>query len=450
MSQTAGPVTAAAQQPWPSAAKSWFSVGVFALMLLVVFMNQGVLTLLVDMIKRDLRLTDTEFSFIVGFAAACFNAVFSLPVSRLVDIISRRLLIGVGLALVSLSTIASGLAHGFWQLFVARMCGGIGASGNGPATYSILADYFPPEKLAKAISVMNLGFLYGVAASQLLGGALIAVVLAMPAVSVPLAGTLRPWQVIFLIIAIPEVLLAVLVLVAVHEPARRGRVIAANVRAAPIGEVFRFLFANRKAFGPMFLGLAFSALGLGTLAWVPAFYMRTYGWGPAQYGIIQGLVTVLISPIGMLGGGFLAEWLARKGYEDANLRVVFYALAAQTPFAVLYPLMPTPLLALGVAAVSATIVGAAAGPQNAALQVICPNEMRGQITALFLFVFTMIGAAIGPTAVAILTDYVFGAENLVRYSIVTVNAIVGVVGSTIFWFGMKPYGEAYARARSWA
>jgi MFS family permease len=441
------------RQPWPSPARAWYGVGVFALMLMIVFMNGGVLNLLVDMIKRDLHLTDTQVSFIIGFSSAC-AAFLSLPVSRLIDTLSRKLIIGTGLVIVSLATLASGLAHGFAQLFVARLLGGAGASGNGPATFSILADYFPPAKLPKAISVMNIGFVYGGAASQVFGGLLIALVLGLPAVTLPIFGTLHAWQIVFLFIAIPEVLLAILVLATVHEPPRRGvRAGAApgtpGSKAVPVREVFRFLFANRKAFGPMFLGLAVSTLALGTLAWVPAFYMRTYGWTPAQYGVTQGIITMIISPIGLIGGGLLAEWLAKKGYDDANLRVVFISMVAHTPFAVLYPLMPTPTLALAVAAVNTTLIGAAAGPQNAALQVIVPNEMRGQITALFLFIFSLIGLGLGPTVVALLTDYVFGADSMVRYSILTVNATVGVLGSIIFWLGMKPYGEAFARARSW-
>jgi MFS family permease len=264
---------------------------------------------------------------------------------------------------------------------------------------------------------------------------------------------LRPWQVVFLIIAIPELLLALLLFTTLREPPRRGVRSAGPpkgpTRAVPVKEVFRFLLENRRAFLPMFLGLSVNVVALGTLAWQPAFYMRTYGWTPQQYGVIQGIVTLLISPIGLVGGGLLAEKLAKRGYDDANLRVVFITAVVHTPFAVLYPLMPTPTLALALGAINTTLLGMGAGPQNAALQVILPNEMRGQVTALFLFVFNVIGLGLGPTIVALLTDHVFGADVLVRYSIVTVHAIAGVLGAIIFWFGMKPYGEAFARARNW-
>lgn len=440
------------QPPWPSPGKAWYGVGFFALTLLVLFANGGITNLLIQSIKTDLHLTDTQVSLIIGFAAAALNACFSLPVSRLVDIVSRRLIIGVGLLTASVTSALSGIAHGFGQLFIVRMLAGLGGSGNATATYSMLADFFPPAKLPKALSVMQIGFVYGGAASLLLGGMLIAAVSQMH-VSLPYIGSLHTWQVIFLIMAIPDLLLCILMLTTVHEPARRGvrakDATGARPKVVPVREVFGFLNQNRKAFGPMFGALAANSLAMGTGAWAAPFYQRTYGWGPAQYGIIQGLILVIISPIGLLAGGLLAEKLAKKGYDDANLRVVFLCTLLHIPFAILFPLMPTPQLALALSALNTTILVAGAGPQNAALQVIVPNEMRGQVTALFLFSFTMIGIGIAPTVVALLTDYVFGAESQLRYSMVSMHALLGPLAALIFWYGLKPYGRAFAQARSW-
>jgi MFS family permease len=432
-------------QPWPSPAKVWIGVSVFGLTVMLLFMNAGVIGLLVEMIKHDLGLSDTRASFVLGLSGVLFASFLGLPVARLVDRMSRRLLIGLGLFVMGVSTAACGLSQGFWTLLIARTVGGIGGVGNGPATFSILADYFPPAKLPKALAVMNIGFVISQAAAPLLGGALIALIATVPPVTVPVFGTLHPWQVVLIVIAIPEILLAILTLTVVHEPKRRG----ADQSVVPLKDVFRFLYDNRSAFGPMFGGLALNSLGAGTLAWVPAFYMRTYGWGPAQYGVIQGTVLLIIAPLGLLAGGFLAEWYAKRGYDDANMRVVFLAMLIHVPFAIAYPLMPTPILALAVAAVNTTIVGALAGPQNAALQVILPNRMRGIITALFLLTFMLIGFGIAPTVVALLTNYVFQSEALIRYSIVTMNAVVGPLAAIVFYMGMKPYGEAFARARSW-
>jgi hypothetical protein len=231
-----------------------------------------------------------------------------------------------------------------------------------------------------------------------------------------------------------------------HEPRRRGLPTADVI---PLRDVFRYLWDHRGAFAPMFGGLALNSLAFGTAVWEAAFFQRTYGWSPAQYGVIEGSVLFVLSPLGMLAGGFIAEWLGRKGYDDANLRVVFYGMLLHLPFAILYPLMPTPLWAIALSAINTSISGGLGAPQNAALQVILPSRMRGIITALYLLVFTLVGFGLAPTVVALITDHVIGDESKIRYSLVLLQAVAGPLAAFIFYLGMKPYGKEFARAKSW-
>lgn len=438
------------REPWPSPVVAWYGVGLFATTLLVLFTNSNIVNLLIQPIKRDLGLTDVEASYVLAIAALA-NSLFILPVSRLVDMMSRRLIISIGLVMASISNTWAGVSSTFWQLIIARTVGGIGGAGNGPATFSILADYFPPAKLPKALAVMNIGFVYAIAASMLFGGTLIAVVSGMTELSLPGIGDLRPWQLIFLIMALPEIALALLMVTTLPEPRRRG-VRAAGVdrpKVVPLRELFKFMYDNRRALGPMFAGLSVNSLALGTAAWSAPFFERTYGWGPAQYGIVQGLVLLVISPIGLIAGGLLAERYAKKGYDDANLRVVFIATALHLPFAMLFALMPTPQLAIAMSALNIATISIGTGPQNAALQVIVPNEMRGQVTALFLLCFSLIGFSLAPYLVAVLTQYVFGDESMLRYSLASMHIVLGPIAAIIFWYGLKPYGKAFAAARAW-
>jgi MFS family permease len=445
-SAAATPVAAA---PWPQPARSWYTVGMFGLMVMIAFMNQGVIGLLVEAIKKGLKLTDTEVSFIIGFAAASVSSLVGLPISRLVDRMSRKVLIGIGLSVASVLTACCGLAQTFWQLFFARMGTGISVVGNGPAAFSILADTFPPAKLPKALAIMNIGFAYARSLSLIVGGGvLIPFAAGLTGIVIPVIGTLQMWQWVFLFIALPEVFLALLVFTTLHEPQRRG-VRAVGQKAVPVGDVFRFLWDNRAAFGPMFAGLGIMSLAMGTLVWSAPFFQRTYGWGPAQYGVFAGVLTAVVSPIGLIGGGLFAEWLARKGYNDANLRTVAIATTAYIPFGLAYPLMPTPTLALVVQVVGGAVTLAGSGPQNAALQVILPNEMRGQVTAAFLLVFSLIAGGIAPTLVALLTNYVFHADAMLRYSMLTVSAVLLPIAALVFWRGLPAYGRAFAQARTW-
>jgi MFS family permease len=466
-------------QPWPRAGRSWYAVFLAGMTVLTLFANNGIVSLLLQSIKRDLQLSDTQVSLIVGFAAAAFNAIVSLPVSRLVDVVSRKLILGTGLLVVGAMSALSGLAGNFWQLFATRVGAGIGGSGNAAATYSMLADYFPPAKLPRAIAVMNIGFSSGAALALLLGGTLIAATSAMTNVELPLVGIVRPWQYAFLVMAIPDIVLGLMMLTTLMEPARRGRASAAalatydapataaatavpEVAAAPadakpvavgtslpIRTVVRYLLDNRAAFGPLFLGLALNSLAMGALVWHAPFYERTYDWGPARYGIVQGFIYLLLWPPGLLFGGWLAEYFAKQGRDDANLRVVALAMAAHIPFAISYALMPSANLALTVGAINAVILSVSTGPLNAALQVIVPNNMRGQITALFIFLFTMIGTGIAPTVVAMITDYVFADESKLRYSIALLHLVTAPAAAWVFWRGVKPYGLAFNRAKAW-
>jgi MFS family permease len=448
--------TTVTPEPYPNQRRAWYGVGVFALMLLVLFGNAGIINLLVDDIKRDLQLNDTQVSLVIGFAASALNALLALPVSRLVDSVSRRLMLAIGLIILGSSSLATGLAATFGTLFMARLLGGIGGAGSGPATYSILADYFPPAKLPRAVSMMNVGFVYGAALSLLLGATLLTALRSTPTLTLPLVGTIRSWQVIFLITAIPDFLLAVLMLTTVLEPPRRGRralaaagAASAQQRSVPVKAVFRFLWDGRAAFGPMFGGLLVNSLAMGVLTWTPMFYVRTYGWSPAHYGYLQGIIGLVVSPLGLLAGGYLAEWYAKQGRDDANLRVVALVATLHLPLSIATPLMPSPYIAITMGAINGFILSMGAGPQNAALQVLVPNQMRGQVTALFLFLFSMVGMGISPTLVAVLTNYVFHDESMLRYSIFVINATLGPLAAYVFWRGVKPYGEAFARARAW-
>jgi hypothetical protein len=280
---------------------------------------------------------------------------------------------------------------------------------------------------------------------------LIAAISSMPDPTLPLVGTVRPWQLVFFVMAIPDLLLALLMWTTVCEPPRRGRVLVAGgrQRSVPIRTVIDHVWDHRAAFGPMFLGLALDSLAMGTLPWAAPFYERTYGWGPAQYGIIQGLVLTFVAPLGLWFGGWLAEHWARHGRDDANMRVVVVGAAAHIPFAIGYALMPSPYLALACYSLNLVLLLIKVGPQNAALQTIVPNEMRAQVTALFLFIFSMVGLGIAPTVVALLTDYVFQDEAKLRYSIALMHAVLAPAALIVFWLGLSAYGRAVAEARRW-
>ncbi|MEI9885872.1 MAG: MFS transporter [Rhizomicrobium sp.] len=440
--------------PWPSPRVAWYAVFVFSLTLMINFLDRGIVPLLVPSIKADLHLTDFQMSLLMGFAFIMFYVFLGLPVARYADVGIRRTIVGVGIGLWSLATAFCGLASTFWQFFAARVGTGVGESCGGPATYSMLSDLFPPEKLPRAIAVMSFGFMAGTGLSLIIGGAIVQLLIGIGPQTFPLLGLLKPWQMTFLLVGLPGLLVSAM-LWTIPEPVRRGRAMgeAKGGRPAsiPLSSVIKYLYDHRSVYGTMLLGLAFSTtLSIGTLSWGPAFYGRTYGWSMGQVGLITGLVILVVWPPGAMFGSWLAERWAKQGKHDANLRVVLWTMCLLIPGHIAFPLMPTAETALAVSAVNGFISAWLLGPQNAAVQIVTPNEMRGQFSALTIFIINVLGYGLGPTLIATLTDDVFGREADLRYAMASAATVLGPLAAFMIWRGLRPYGAMVERvSKTW-
>jgi MFS family permease len=281
----------------------------------------------------------------------------------------------------------------------------------------------------------------------IIGGAVVASVAQMPAWELPFVGELAAWQRVLILVGLPGLLVAALMWT-VPEPLRRGPDGAplAAQKALPIRDIFKYLGDNWATYGPMFIGIALkTVMSFGLLAWVFAFYNRTFGWTPVRFGLTAGIVWLVAAPLGATFGAWLAERWAKKGHHDANLRVVVFSSVAIFPIVGLQFLMPTETLALSFFVLGNFVQNWVLGPQNAALQIITPNAMRGQVTLVWLFIFNVIGFGTGPTLVALLTDYVFRSEALLNLSMSTVAFVIGPIATLVIWAGLKPYGRVVER-----
>ena len=429
-------------EAWPPIRQAYYAAGVLAVVQMCAMLNNGVMTLMVEPVKRDLNLTDLEMSYLLGFSVVLFYAFVGIPAARLADTHNRKKLMAISLAVWSAATAACGLANTFWQFFAARFGIGAGESISGPLSYSMLADYFPPDKLPRGIAIYNAGLQGGNALSLLLGAFLVHMLAGMPTVDVPLLGVMRDWQVVFILtglVGIPVMLL----LMTVGEPKRRGlsaMPVGTKPRGAKLRTVLSYLWANRRIYGPMFLGLSFTSIHMmGVGAWMAAFYTRTYGWDPATIGLYSGLVSLGLAVPALYGAVWFNEYLRKRGHADVNLRVMAIGLTVAAPVMIAAPLMPTPWLALALFGLGPALMLVAAPSLNTALQIITPNEMRGQMTAVYLFIVLAASQAIGPTFFAFLTTYVFGDESQLRYAIATSAAILFPATAITYWAGIRPY-----------
>ncbi len=432
---------------YPSSGQAYWGLFIFALSLLINELDRGIINLLIEPIKRDLHLTDLQVSLLMGFAFVIFYILLGFPIASLADSRSRRGIVSFGLFCWSGMTALCGVAQNFWSFFLCRVGVGVGEACTGPATLSMLADFFPPAKLTRAIAFMSFGGIAGVGLARVIGAGVVQSLQGVPDFHVPILGTIHNWQMVFFVVGLPGLIVAALMLTVV-EPPRRGRLrLSLSGAKTPWPAVLQFVGANWRCYLPMFGAMGFSTIVVaGSRGWSIVFFQRTYDWSPVQTGYTIGTVALIVSPIGMMLGAWLVERLSARGYADANMRVVAWATTLYIPWAILGPLMPSPWLAVAMSGIGDLLFGIAAAPMSAALQLITPNEMRGRVSALYLFIANVLGTGLGPTVIATLTDVVFHDEAKLRYSLALAAAFLWV-SAACYWYARRHYREAVIAAR---
>jgi MFS family permease len=407
----------------------WYVVSVCMLAYVFSFIDRQILALLVEPVKQDLQLTDFQFSLLHGLAFSIFYAVMGLPIARLSDRHSRPVIIAIGVFVWSFATAACGISKNFLHMFLARIGVGVGEAALSPATYSMLADYFPKDKLGRAVGVYSIGSFIGVGLAFLIGGFVISLVSDLESVAIPVFGEVRPWQLTFFIVGLPGILISLLFWFTVKDPERKNLKLDENgdIKVVSIKEVFGFLNQHRKTFFFHYGGFSFYAMAMfSILAWAPAYYMRNFDLTSPQVGYILGTIALTTMTTGVYCGGWLSDHLLKKGYVDAPMRAGFIgAIGLLIPIG-LFPIMESLELSLALLVVTMFFVSFPMPTSTAAMQMLAPNQMRAQISAGFLFISNLIGLTVGSALVAFFTDKVFGDEIMVGKSL----AIVGF-GATI-------------------
>jgi MFS family permease len=396
--------------------------------------------LLIQAIKHDLHLSDTAIGLLTGFNVSIAYLVVGLALSRYVDRSNRKVIIAIGLGVWSAAVSLCGLAQNVVQLVLARVLQGAGGSLNGPATFSLLADLFPRDRLPRAIAWTNLGGVIGSIGLLALGAILLLIMHVHP---MHVGGlVIHNWQVVFIAVGLPGVILAPIVYLSMPEPTRRGLETAAQ-RKVPLIDVLKHLFGQWRLYAPMFVGLGLSSISNGGRgAWDAPFFFRTYHWSAARFALTNGLIDIPASLLGLALGVLLVERFARQGRADAPLRVVVISRLISVPVLMAMPLMPNPWLATAMLAIAQFALLLGTPSQSAALLVVTPNPMRGQVMALYLFMVMVVGSGFGPFLVGWMDNYVFHNEAMLRWSLVTILVILQPISITVIALGLKPYAEA--------
>lgn len=428
--------------PGTASPRGWYTVTLLGIVSMLSFVDRGVMALFVQPMKRDFNLTDTEVSLLIGLAFTLPYVIVGFPMSRFIDRGNRRNLIAGCLALWSFATAVCGVAQNYWTLFICRFVTGGAESVNTSGSLSMIADAVPREMMPRAFAIQSAGVAGGTALSLLIGGVLYGLLVDIPPMHVGGIGVIHNWQLVFMIVGIPGMVVAFLMFSSVPEPRRKG---GTRPEGYPLHEVFGFVMSMRQLHLPLLSGmLLLAVMTSGFTAWMPAFYERTYGWGPEVVGPLLGGVSLVTSIVGLVIGTRLAEWLGKRR-DDANLRVLFLAHLLAQPLLIAMPLMPNPWLALGCAAIAHTVSVMGAPAFSAALQITTPNEMRAQINVMYAASITAIGGTLGPTLVGFLTDFVGQSEADLRYALVAVKLMFGPLAVFLIWRSLAPYGKIYRR-----
>lgn len=404
---------------YPASSVGWYTTILLSVAYTLSFIDRQILNLLAEPIRIDFGLTDTGISLLQGLAFIITYIICSIPIGRLVDTRNRVWLLTGGVAIWSLATTACGLTKTYTQIFVSRMFVGFGEAALTPIAWSMLADYFPPNKRERPISIFLIGPYLGGGIALIAGGYVLGSLSDMGNVTIPFAGEIRPWQFTFIAVGLPGILFS-LFLMTIREPKRQDTVTKTG-SSIPLKEVLQFIGKRWKIYFAFLIGIPFLVIILyGLQAWVPTFLLRVHGMALSDAGIQYGTVALISGSAGVLTGPVIGRMLLRSGHVDYHLRVGIGAACLCFIAVCFIPFIQSiewVLFFIGLAGFAVTLPLALAA---AGLQTVTPGEMRGVIAGLYVLLTSLFGMGLGPTSVALFTDYVFAGPEDLGYSLAVI------------------------------
>lgn len=439
------PASSEKTQPYPTAKAGWFMVAMLTSAYVLSYIDRSIIGLLIEPIKVDLGLTDADVGYILGPAFAIIYVAAGLPLGWLVDRKRRTWIVGFGVIVWSLATAVCGLAKNFWQLFLARMTVGAGEAVLSPSAMSMISDSFPPERRGKPIAVYVGALSLGAAIASLIGGGVTQWAKTTDNISVPLLGELAPWQLTFVAVGLPGLILAVIFFI-MHEPPRRPHIAAKGEEDVGngIGDALGYVGRN---IGPYagFISLACAmTICAYSQGFLPSVFARSFGWETETYAYVNAVVIICAGPPAVFAAGWLSDRWAQAGRNDAPLLLLVIGFVLMVPTAVLPMFMPSGELAFVFLFFNTSAIGIISAMALNALLAITPGQVRGQITALYYIVISMSGLFIGPTTVGVLSTYVFGEENL-NYAFAATCCMYAIVQLLLLPVIIKSYKRQLAK-----
>jgi len=425
----------ATDNPTFSSAYKRYVLGLLLVVYASNFLDRQILAILLQPIKQDMGLSDTQLGLLSGIAFALFYATLGIPLARWADKHNRVNLISACITIWSGMTALSGMAGNFLQLLLARIGVGIGEAGCSPPAHSIIADYFKADARARAMAIYFLGLPLGSMLGYLLGG---------------WVNELYGWRVALLCVGLPGLGLAVLVRLSLREPPRghADGIQGSDHEAPPLKSALAGLWNNRS-FRHLVAGTSLVALSTyGSATWFPAFMMRTHGMTTGQIGSWLALLAAGSGIFGTLLSGYFSDRLGRRD-DRWYVWIPGLSIILSTPFTIAALLSPdvSGLLLFLIPISLAQVIYAP--PVFATVQRLVGLRSRAIASAILLFVANLIGLGLGPLLLGmasdLLTDWL-GSEAL-RYALLMTTGI-GVWASLHFFLAARSLADDLKRAES--
>lgn len=434
-----------------SSVYAWYVVLLCMLAYIFSFIDRQILALMIEPIKADLNLSDTQFSLLHGLAFSLFYAFMGLPLAYLADRFSRPKIIAVGIIFWSIATALCGLSKNFIQLFFSRMGVGVGEAALSPAAYSMFSDMFSKDKLGRAVAVYSIGSFVGGGIAFLVGGYVIGLLKDLSLIEIPIFGAVKAWQMAFILVGLPGIFIGLLFVLTVRDPKRKGQSVNAKgeVEKVTIRAAFTFLKKHRKTFTCHYLGFTFYAMALYCLiSWSPAFFMRKFSMTPTEAGYMLGTVLLVANTLGVFCAGWLNDWLIQKGRKDAPMITGVIGIVGLVLPLVAFTQVSEYWLAVTLLAPAMFFASFPMPISTTAMQMLAPNQLRAQISAIFLLISNLVAVGIGTTLVALVTDKIFENPLMVGTSLSIVGGIACVLSFILLKKGCKAFADSMQREHS--
>ena len=432
--------------PYPDRKYAWFVVFVLVLASLIAFIDRQVVAIVVEPMKEDLGVGDTQIGWLYGVFAV-FYAFAALPIATLADRKSRKHVIAIGIFLWSLMTIACGLTQSYWHILLARIGVGVGEATLLPSTTSLIGDYFPRKDIPLALSIFQMGPIIGTGIAFVIGGLVLDLVEQIDPLVLPVVGALKPWQQTFVYLGIPGLFFAGFFLL-IREPIRRPSTIDQDTPETQ--QLFNFYRQNLHTILYHHLGfISLILTGYAFVFWTVTFFVRVHGVPAAEASQTFGWIFIVFGPMGPILVAFIARKLSERGHQDANISAGMIGGMLTIPTILAIQLAPDATWAFILYGPALMMLNSPFGIAAGALPVITPPHLRARVAAVYMLCGA-IGMMFGPPLAGAFNEFVFPGPEGVRLSMITMTTFFGIVGVVFLWMGRKHYAISMTKADEWA